>query len=993
MRNRTEKNTKFNIFKLVSIIKDKQKKNLIRGHLNIGKISKRAAEEIRKNSSAHDLVIIGAILRGPNGLLNDIKISEKIKSDDVFRMTSLTPLKWKEEICYTSGYVNAFESKVINALDFIEEFAKININNTTEALEKIYELSKKIGASNYLSYKLAYIRSSRDLTSVDQDLISKIETEIVHKENPGLHFSALENISSKISLFLVARRRVSSLIGEISGDIRQSLALSNFLPTPINYSDLSGFFLRASESTLFDAVYSILILYNLSDEFFEAKKEFSFRLKKNIHEKFEAISKRLSEIENLEIVTEFYQAQNSESCPSLDAYRASSAFLEIKKYAKYRNNLDKVIGVRLLEEIIEGRYESLIDSNFSKHEILAPDASEVNDPVVSCLDEFYRTYLFLKFISNEGNILFFEKDEIKKVFEKTIGLEVLLTEKEIELLYTTGPSESRSLTAVLALALYRKKSVDPDIDFQFRTDFIEHVNKDHAGKITDFIDKLLEDSPQVANYIVGSLDEVTLEKMYTLIKNVTEASHVRSEILRAVGQKMNRIEYFVAADSITTRIKVSKLHKYFDSSRMYVDSVAMKKWLDTNPTVSTEQYRALYQRVETEIQSIKSSSVPDMEIFFIKFNNQDEYLVTQIAKDAFHEFCLNEEFGIQSYLGRRIRHNTLDGVTTDIVHNVIGNPIYAPILSNRAMRENINSWMENYKAIIFKLKKDYLQFGSSTSLFSANFDENELITKENLKFLTSSLRSARGSEILNELIIAFCWKQIKTQLESSSRFIRTKLLKEANESIDKFFSGDAASLEAKMKSDLHEAVNDGFKKISDWFQVPETGYISASISDLCEIIKVDLNGKKGFVYEGDAAEKKFTGISVHRLYDCIAVLLQNALNHGRSDSQIFIKATSQKIISLNSFEMIDVEVCSVANDSDFKNSKDRIVAAVESPEDGIDMVTEGYTGIKKIKFITKTSEGRHTLRSNFNEDLKKISLGFSMRAELAVSDSFDDFEE
>ena len=66
---------------------------------------------------------------------------------------------------------------------------------------------------------------------------------------------------------------------------------------------------------------------------------------------------------------------------------------------------------------------------------------------------------------------------------------------------------------------------------------------------------------------------------------------------------------------------------------------------------------------------------------------------------------------------------------------------------------------------------------------------------------------------------------------------------------------------------------------------------------------------------------------------------------------------------------------------------------VKSPEDGIDMVTEGYTGIKKIKFITKTSEGRHTLRSNFNEDLKKISLGFSMRAELAVSDSFDDFEE
>lgn len=986
MRNKNTKPTHFNIFKLVSCIQDKRKRNLIRGHLNVGKISQKSADDIRRNSYNNDLVYIGSILRGPNGLLNDDSKGEKVNSFDVFRMTSLTPLFWREEVCYTSGYVNAFEKKVLEALELIEGISKAYVNNISEALQLIYELSKKNGVSNYLSYKLAYIRSSVDLTGENLEIISKIEDEIQHKKNPGLHFSALENISSKISLFLVARRRVSGLIGEISGDIRQSISLSNFVPTPINYDDLGGFLLRASESTLIDTVYSILIIYNLSDEFLSAKYEFSIRLRKSIHEKIESLSKSLSEFECGKIVTDYYQSQNSESCPSLDAYRVSSAFLEFPKYAKYRNDFDKVIGIRLLEEIIEKKYEPSIEIDFSKFEILSYDSKKINHPVVDNLDEFFRTYLFLKYINNTKNIISFEKDELKKIFENTIGLEVLLTEKEIELLYTTGPIESRSLTAVLALALYRKKSVDPDVDFEFRTDFIDHVKQNHDGKITKFIDDLLVDSPQVANYIVGSLDEVTLEKMYTLINNVTEASQIRSDILRAVGQKMNRIEYYVAADSITTRMKVSKLHKYFDSSRMYVDSVAMKKWLDTNPTVSTEQYRALYQRVETEIQSIKSPLALDVDIYLIKFNNQDEYLVKQIAKDAFKEFCLNEEFGIQSYLGRRIRHNTLDGVTTDIVLNVFNNNIYTPIMSNRSMRENINSWVDFYKSIIFKLKKDYLQFGTSTSLFSASFDEDDLTSQENIKSLTNSLRGARGSEILNELIIAFCWKQINPQLEYASRFIRTKLLKEANDSIDKYFSGYVSNLEAKMKSDLHEAVNDGFKKIADWFQVPETGYISASISDLCEIIKVDLNGKRVFSYDGNAVEKKFTGISVHRLYDCIAVLLQNALNHGKNDSDIVIKANSKKITSLTSFEMLELEVSSIIQDNEFSIAKNRIIAAVDSQEDGIDMITEGYTGIKKIKFITRTSEGSHTLRPFFDEDSKRICLSFSMRAEVAASD-------
>jgi hypothetical protein len=48
------------------------------------------------------------------------------------------------------------------------------------------------------------------------------------------------------------------------------------------------------------------------------------------------------------------------------------------------------------------------------------------------------------------------------------------------------------------------------------------------------------------------------------------------------------------------------------------------------------------------------------------------------------------------------------------------------------------------------------------------------------------------------------------------------------------------------------------------------------------------------------------------------------------------------------------------------------------------MVTEGYTGIKKIKFITRTSESIHTIRCDANDDARELKFGFSMHTEIAI---------
>lgn len=965
------------VYKLISSINSLSKRNLLRGYISNDLIKQAEIEAIRKDNSLSDMMTIGALLKGKGGLLEN---NYKKTSSDLFKFTSFSALDWRNEIRYTVGYLNSANVEALEALKLMMPLTKVETMESDAALDMILKFSQSHGASNFLSYKLAYLRSTRKFSPPQLAAITKIEEEFSHREKPGFHFSALENLSPKISLYLIARRRVSGLIGKVAGDFRKSHALSNFIPTPLDINDLSAFLLRATESCMIDTLHAIMIILNLDSSFSDAKNELKQRINSQILKGILEVIKVAASGDDSQLITDYYATEVAESDVTLDLYRISAAFLERPHLVKFRNDLDRVIGARLLAEILKKHHSAPEDAYLDKSLLLLPDGALLNVHSDIKLDTFYRTYLFLRFVKDKFNLLSLGKSDIQFIFENTSGLENLLTESEMRAIYETAPEETQNLVSVLALALFRKKSIDPDVDFEFRTDFIAHVNSFYGGSISEFIDDLLTDSPQVAGYIIDSLDEVTLEKMYTLVTNASQAAEIRRDILKAIGKKLNIIEYVIEADAITTRSKVAKLQKYFDSSRMYVDSVAMKKWLDSNPTVSTEQYRTLYPSIEATVRTVEYEPGETTEVYYITLSAESEHLISQIAKDAFEQFCLNTEFGIQSYLGRRIRHNTLDGVTTETVDAVFKKHTYP------SMKRTAEAWMDQYKAIVERLRREHLQFKSSTSLFNATMDMDDSTTKENIRLLSSSLRTT-GSQLLNDLVISFCWKQITPQLENAARFIKTKLLQEATSSIDKYFSGGHGSVEEQIKIELHEAVSGVFKKVADWFQVPQTGFISASVHELCHIILYDLNKKKPVNFTGDALENKYTGISVHRLYDCIAVLLQNAVIHGEEDVPVIVNVTANKEDSNQIFDIVSIDVISTVSSEKYAESKQRINRAIQSEEAGIDMVTEGYTGIKKVKFITRKSETLHTVKCESNDERREVKISFTLHSETATEDS------
>lgn len=977
--------------RLVSSVQSVKKRNLFRGYINKPILTSEDIETIRRGNSAHDSMVAGAILKGQNGLIDNPSYKKRRNrtSADIYSLVQFPAIEWRNEIAYTVGFVNSSKRSAIGALAILKKLSELGAVTAADALPHLLDLARTCGASNYLSYKLAYVRSVLDLSPEQMALVAQIETEIQHRQSPGLHFSALENLSSQVSIFVVAKRRVGGLTDRVEGNFRRSITLSNFIPTPLHQADVAGYLLRATESSLVDALYSIVTIFNLSPEFAGARQEFESRLDRDILSEIRAVISRASDTKDIELVTDFYRAQNEEGYASLDIYRLCAAFLERPDCALYRHALDKVIGARLLAEVLDERTDSARSvAPISKALLLSPDETPVpGESLKISLDPFYRTYLFLVFLRERANILGLSQSEVKRIFERTTGLDALLTENELRALYLTTPVGDRGLVTVLALALYRRKSVDPDVDFEFRSDFIAHVNAEHGGSIPRFISSLLADSPSVASYVANSLDEVTLEKMYTLVANASQASTIRMEILRSVGQKLNSIDYIVEADAILTRSKVAKLQQYFDSSRMYVDSIAMQKWLDTNPTIAAEQYRAINRRNQTKLAAAEGPTEQLAKLFLQQFE-EEVYLVQQIAKDAFEQFCLNNEFGIQSYLGRRIRHNTLHGVMVETVDAVLNRPEHGATLSTATMRNSVQAWLGVYNAMIEKLRKEQLQFKSSQSLFSATLDFADPATAENVRQLAISLRSSAGGEHLNDLVISFCWKQVAPQLESASRYIKTSLLNEANNSIEHYVSrvfGSAA--EKRLRFELHDAVNEVFKKVASWFQVPQTGFITASIRDLVHIILFDLNKSAADVeFAGDSVEAKFTGISVHRIYDCLAVLLQNACKHGEEGARIVVEATSKGGDVGSALSRVTIEISQKVSEQQYELSKTRIQSALASTESGSDMVTEGYSGIKKVKFITRASEGVQTVRWRADDRTRQVTMGFSLHAESAVEE-------
>lgn len=973
------------------------RRNAIRGIVadaRRGALGSSKVDSIRANQTEADMVAAAIMLEAPGGL-RERRVSALLQSD-IATVHKLKAYGGPLEAAYACGFLNAWKDQALLAVETIGLLSRLTAVPPTDAISALRSAAETWGASSYLVSKIVYASEFFGLGGEERQELAAISRMIGHSEDPTLQFMMLENLKTEFSIFMVARRRANIFDDHVKGDFRRFYNLSDLVATPVSEEDCGPFLLRAAYSSLIDAVRALWIIVNLKDRLPAVYLAIESNLDGEILDLLRSYQEAVAALEAPDLLSTgepLAEGSSSEESRSLLLWKRSAAFLEFPSLCRYRNDIDCVVGYRLvaplLPEISSWTGEGfdridILKKHDGRFELRAHGSEDVG------LDTFYRTYLFLRFIQDPMNLSVLSSEDVQQIFDNTMRLETLLLERELKTMHLNASDEARALISVLALALYRSKSSDPDIDFDFRENLVEFITANFGGSIPAFIDSLAPSSPAVAHYILSSLDEVTLQKMYQIIKTPVEAENCRRDILTTVGRHLNKIEYIVEAQAIETRAKVAKLKSYFDASRMFVDSIAMKKWLSSTPSAYTEQYKRLLPALTARLAgttNVVTSTGKQASIDIVEITATDAYLVQRMATEAFREFCINNEFGIESYLGRRIRHNTLHGVMTQSVDAVLQKSEFQPIINGTPFGAALKSWQSGFKVFIERMRKEFLQFRTDArpnALFNSDIDPSETVTKRNLQQLVHTLRMS-GPEMLDELIVTFCWRQIGPQLESASSHIRVKMMQEMTQQLGQALQRFNGPEELKVKSALENAITSVFAQVASWFQVPQTGFVPASITEICNIIDIEY-GRAATPTEvtGERQQTKYFGISVHRLYDCLAVLLGNAFKHGRPGSGVTVRMTTAPVQTTN-LHVLDVAVRSSLPAKGAEQCIARVQAALEVSETGHDMVTEGFSGIKKVKFITRLNEGESTVGAKVDGD--EIEISFRLKAEVVDEES------
>ena len=645
-----------------------ERRNAIRGTLakfRRGSLQNAQIDRIRQNVREADMAAAAAMLEAPGGL-RQRKVTHLLQTDIPIyhRLQRRTAIL---EAAYACGFINGWKGDAIKAIETIAVLSGLMFVPTHDAVGALCTATQTWGASNYVSLKALYLKEFLDLDENDKATLAQVEQLLGTTDgHPMLQYVALEGLKTKLSLFSVARRLTNIFKDHVKGDYRRLLSLNNLVATPFSADDCAGFILRGVELSLIDTARALLVIVNLKDRFpdvyacvernldadiltalFKAQQDISARGNPDLIDTTEGIPDNPTPEESL----------------SLLLFRRSLAFLEFPGLCRYRNDIDLVVGPRLVAPLIGEKKEWYGPSFDDLGALKEPDGIFALDPCGdrhTGNDTFYRTYLFLRLIQNRANLSRLTSEDVQFVFDNTMRLEMLLLEFELKTMHLNASDEARAIISVLALSLYRSKSSDPDIDFDFRENLEDYIIKNFDGGIPAFIEDLAPSSPQVANYILSSLDEITLQKMYKIVDSPIAAETVRRDILNAVGERLNMIEYIIEAQGIETRSKVAKVKNYFDASRMYVDLIAFRKWMSANEFVYAEQYKEMLPKLLARLSAtakVVTASGDEASLGIYEITSTDAYLVEKMATDAFREFCVNNEFGIESYLGRRIRHN------------------------------------------------------------------------------------------------------------------------------------------------------------------------------------------------------------------------------------------------------------------------------------------------------------------------------------------------
>lgn len=889
------------------------------------------------NANADDLPIVDTILRN-SPLFSHLRLPEEFPVEQLpFFETECLPVVPRPLLRpqYIVHRANISASRIADSLSSLSLISQaIFLGYDTEVLESFDLTTGAYGHSLALARKMAFVLGHYEKDTESWRLAARTFASYgVNARNFGM-MAVADSIGAEFSYLDVKSSFDSFSDHRARSSASRKLSYLSFRPITFSEDEVMDGVSASYSFSLTDAV-----LYVLSHrELGVISQTLLF------DEKIEQVWKSLQPAR--EGFDQFFNDENPYA--DLRAFRAAPAFIEYEAFRNFRAATQRLYdnpAQRAKDLNGSCKFETEFYSSVKSVRDLLPSQSEVYDALPGSFDrvtagDFSRSCGLVKAGERDPEFSTLTREEMGKLMAHTMEVDRLLP---TTVLRSAAKSATDKFVELILYTLLRAHSPSTKDNFQFKLCFQRYVVSHHTGDITSFVNSIYNSEPRIVAYYMDLLDETMLSQMPLLVKTAEDVYEFRAVLLEWYADQTNDSAVRARAKQLRIDRKIAAVRGQINETRLNIDSVRFRQWIDS---WKLAEFSGLIRQ-----ESVIAPAGLDLRVkkgvteLRLTAHRDPNARAAVAVMDCYREFCSNPDFGVASYLGRRIRHGTLRGTLLD------GLPKPEEYELGAAYKASYEKWLVSFRSSIDKIlaKLHFAGKGSASSaVISAEVDSKEKwdLVFNCLRTLHERSQVDHGAGTIPLSVEQYCWYIFELELAD----VQKAILESRNEfGIFKLKQPYLDAGATGFEKAVNLALSSRFNTVASWFRKPPN---ISPIAELGHIVEVVLREARGeypqfnpkLVLSDSALQ--LSGAVYYHVYDALTVIVRNVGKHGAYPGKLVITAEVEER-DLGRALRLDIASLVRSDDSAPKAVARMQEAEKEGPVNAD--VVEGLSGMRKLQ--------------------------------------------
>lgn len=564
------------------------------------------------------------------------------------------------------------------------------------------------------------------------------------------------------------------------------------------------------------------------------------------------------------------------------------------------------------------------------------------------------------------------------ILNNTIDISLLTSPEEIKACWKS--SKTDHLYNYLRCAILSEADGGGLSKHAYRRALQALVTTHFGGSILKLFKHLDVDHRHVSEHLFSQCSESFLTELYHIFPASEDVINAQIELYEHYGETRKDSSATDIAKAQQLNLRLRRVRGALDDTRLYVDPLKFIQWGLEYLAPSLREFAAVKHLLDTSTPTPVTASAD------ISTSEDNRARLSSLLNIAFKEFCENKFYGIESYIGRRIRHGTLTGMLIDEMSHEVDECIRDCTHRAPSFASYLKLWFQTLSSKVRVLGERSLYVRSKTKpdgiiVSAAEGPEKRNVLQSMERRVLSVLEPNQPVSQAVAVIYEYCWQLVQVDLIRARHLISSVATSSVIDSADHIngLSDGSSDLVMRCSRRLNTALSVRCDTLSSWLTRPSSASPSASLEQIFHVVLEEVRAR----HPSNAPQPELqgsTGLDVfghrfHAIYDILYILVDNASRHGAPSGNLRFSAST--ISATSEVRTILMSLQSDVLPHEMLTAKASIEHALAEPLDDA-LVTEGRSGIRKIKLIVQDYPEFNNFRVNFHNASVEFSVEMSL---------------